>query len=65
MSELPIATIERILKNAWAPRVSEDAKEALVKALEEYGENISKHAVLQMQNMLEEKLSYIRYWTSS
>ncbi len=36
----------RILKNAGAPRVSLDAKKALAKSLEEYGENISKHAVL-------------------
>jgi histone H3/H4 len=46
MSELPIATIGRILKNAGAARVSEDAKEALANVLVEYGESISKHAVL-------------------
>ena len=45
MTELPINPIKRIIKNAGAKRVSEDAKEALRKVLEQYGEDISLQAV--------------------
>ena len=44
MAELPIAPIKRILKEAGAQRVSDDAAIELAKVLEEYGEEISEAA---------------------
>lgn len=44
MSELPIAPIKRLLKNAGASRISDDAAVKLAEVLEEIGEDVARNA---------------------
>ncbi|MBQ6219319.1 MAG: NFYB/HAP3 family transcription factor subunit [Methanosphaera sp.] len=45
MAELPIAPVKRLIKNAGAARISDDAAAALAEAMEEYAEEVSLQAV--------------------
>ena len=45
MAELPIAPVKRLIKNAGAARISDDAAAALAEAMEEYAEDVSLQAV--------------------
>ena len=45
MAELPLAPITRLIKNAGAERVSEDASAEMAKLLEAEGAKIAKKAV--------------------
>ncbi|WP_323735481.1 histone family protein [Methanosphaera sp. ISO3-F5] len=44
MAELPIAPLKRIIKEAGAERVSDDAAVALADAVEEYAEEVAAQA---------------------
>jgi len=44
MSELPITPIKRLLKNAGASRISDEAAIKLAEVLEEIGEEVSRDA---------------------
>lgn len=45
MAEIPTAPVTRLMRNAGAERVSEDASQALVEVLEEYGEKVAAKSV--------------------
>jgi len=44
MSELPLAAVDRIIRKAGGPRVSEEAAAALAEVLEEKGIKIAQQA---------------------
>ena len=50
MSILSIAPVGRIIKNAGAERVGDDAKEALADYLEDYGNEISTQAIVLVKH---------------
>ncbi len=43
---IPEAAMERIMRKAGADRVSDSAKEALSEVLEDFGEKISRRAIM-------------------
>ncbi|MFP3910142.1 MAG: histone family protein [Halobacteriota archaeon] len=45
MAKLPIAPIDRMIRNAGADRVSEDAREAMAEVLEEWATEVSRRAM--------------------
>jgi histone H3/H4 len=45
MAEIPKAPVTKIIRNAGAERVSEDATEEMVKLMEAEGEKVAKKAV--------------------
>ncbi len=45
MGELPIAPIDRIIRNAGAERVSEGARETMAEILEEWATQVAKRAI--------------------
>ncbi len=45
MAVLPLAPIDRIIRNAGAQRVSEDARQTLRDAAEEFASKVSRRAV--------------------
>jgi len=45
MAEIPIAPVTRMIRNAGAERLSEDASQALTAVLEEYGEKVAAKSV--------------------
>ncbi|MBO7719703.1 MAG: histone family protein [Methanosphaera sp.] len=45
MAVLPKAPVKRILSNSGVSRVSDDAVDALIDVLEEYGEEISRRSI--------------------
>ena len=45
MGELPLAPLERIMRNAGADRVSEDAVIALAEIIEDIAEELSEDAI--------------------
>ncbi len=45
MAQIPLAPFERILKNAGAERISEDALKAMREAVEDYAEALAEASV--------------------